>query len=191
MNCQNLYILLVLSLLICQNSLASSVKEGSKIDKNVANPTKSTEKSATKPLSSSVKEDTKIKENVENPTKATEKSITEPLSSVKEDTKIKENVENPTKSTEKSTAKPLSSEKEDTKIQENVENPTKPNKISTKPPLKGHLLMFHNQGTRSHLIVMSALAKALLENGYKVTTVFYAKMNIVHENYNEILIKDS
>ena len=51
--------------------------------------------------------------------------------------------------------------------------------------------MFHNQGTRSHLIVMSALAKALLENGYKVTTVFYAKMDIVHENYNEILIKDS
>ena len=154
---------MVLSLLICQNSLASSVKEGSKIDKNVENPTKSTEKSATKPLSSSVKEDTKIKENVENPTK----------------------------STEKSTAKPLSSEKEDTKIQENVENPTKSNEKSTKPPLKGHLLMFHNQGTRSHLIVMSALAKALLENGYKVTTVFYAKMDIVHENYNEIVIKDS
>ena len=126
---------MVLSLLICQNSLASSVKEGSKIDKNVENPTKSPEKSATKPLSSSVKEDTKIQENVENPTKSNEKS--------------------------------------------------------TKPPLKGHLLMFHNQGTRSHLIVMSALAKALLENGYKVTTVFYAKMDIVHENYNEILIKDS
>ena len=151
---------MVLSLLICQNSLASSVKEGSKIDKNVENPTKSSEKSATKPLSSSVKEDTKIQENVENPTK----------------------------STKKSTAEPLSSEKEDTKIQENVENPTKSNEKST---LKGHLLMFHNQGTRSHLIVMSALAKALLENGYKVTTVFYAKMDIVHENYNEILIKDS
>ena len=151
---------MVLSLLICQNSLASSVKEGSKIDKNVENPTKSAEKSATKPLSSSVKEDTKIQENVENPTK----------------------------STKKSTAEPLSSEKEDTKIQENVENPTKSNEKST---LKGHLLMFHNQGTRSHLIVMSALAKALLENGYKVTTVFYAKMDIVHENYNEILIKDS
>ena len=154
---------MVLSLLICQNSLASSVKEGSKIDKNVENPTKSTEKSTAKPLSSSVKEDTKIQENVENPTKSPEKSITKPLSSVKEDTKIQKDVENPTKSNEK----------------------------STKPPLKGHLLMFHNQGTRSHLIVMSALAKALLENGYKVTTVFYAKMDIVHENYNEILIKDS
>ena len=84
-----------------------------------------------------------------------------------------------------------SSVKEDSKIEKNVENPTIfSDEKSTKPPLKGHILMFHNQGTRSHLIVMSALAKALLENGYKVTTVFYAKMNIVHENYNEILIQD-
>ena len=83
-----------------------------------------------------------------------------------------------------------SSVKEGSKIEKNVENPTIFSEKSTKPPLKGHILMFHNQGTRSHLIVMSALAKALLENGYKVTTVFYAKMNIVHENYNEILIQD-
>ena len=83
-----------------------------------------------------------------------------------------------------------SSLKESSKIEKNIENPTIFSEKSTKPPLKGHILMFHNQGTRSHLIVMSALAKALLENGYKVTTVFYAKMNIVHENYNEILIQD-
>ena len=83
-----------------------------------------------------------------------------------------------------------SSVKGDSKIEKNVDNPTKISEKSTKPPVKGHILMFHNQGTRSHLIVMSALAKALLENGYKVTTVFYAKMNIVHENYNEILIQD-
>ena len=37
---------------------------------------------------------------------------------------------------------------------------------------------------------MSAVAQALLEHGYEVTTVFYAKSNIVHENYNEILIED-
>ena len=58
------------------------------------------------------------------------------------------------------------------------------------PKIKGHILFFHNQGTRSHLIVLSALAKTLMENGYKVTTVFYGKSNILHENHNEILIED-
>ena len=62
------------------------------------------------------------------------------------------------------------------------------NALQTK--IKGHILFFHNQGTRSHLIVLSAVAKSLLENGYKVTTVFYGKSNILHENYNEILIED-
>ena len=57
-------------------------------------------------------------------------------------------------------------------------------------PPKGHILFFHNQGTRSQLIVMSALAQALLDHGYEVTTVFYAKSNIVHKNYNENLIED-
>ena len=47
-----------------------------------------------------------------------------------------------------------------------------------------------NQGTRSHLFAMSAVAQALLDHGYTVTTVFYDKSNIVHENYNEILIED-
>ena len=55
-------------------------------------------------------------------------------------------------------------------------------------PTKGHILFFHNQGARSHLIVLSALAQGLLDHGYTVTTVFFAKSNIVHENYNEILI---
>ena len=89
--------------------------------------------------------------------------------------------------------------KESCKLEDNVENPSKPIEKSAHvensakidvTPLKGDILMFHNGGTRSHLIVMSALAKALLENGYKVTTVFYAKTNIVHENYDEILIED-
>ena len=74
------------------------------------------------------------------------------------------------------------------KITKNDEKPSKT--VKTVPSTKGHILFFHNQGTRSHLIVMSALAMTLLENGYTVTTVFYAKSNIVHENYNEILIED-
>ena len=55
---------------------------------------------------------------------------------------------------------------------------------------KGHILFFHNAGTRSHLIAMNALAEGLVEYGHRVTTVFYAKSNIVHENYKEILIED-
>ena len=57
-------------------------------------------------------------------------------------------------------------------------------------PEKGHILFFHTMGSRSHLIAMSALAEGLVQHGHKVTTVFYAKSNIVHENYKEILIED-
>ena len=52
------------------------------------------------------------------------------------------------------------------------------------------MYILYNQGTRSHLFAMSAVAQALLDHGYTVTTVFYDKSNIVHENYNEILIED-
>ena len=39
---------------------------------------------------------------------------------------------------------------------------------------------------------MSALAQALLDHGYTITSVFYAKSNIIlNENYNEILIEDT
>ena len=63
--------------------------------------------------------------------------------------------------------------------------------VKSAVPSKGHILFFHNQGTRSHIFVMSALAQALLDHGYTITTVFYAKSNIIHENYNEILIEDT
>ena len=63
-------------------------------------------------------------------------------------------------------------------------------KIIAKLPPKGHILFFHNMGTRSHLIAMSALAEGLVQNGHKVTSVFYAKSKIDHENYKEILIED-
>ena len=55
---------------------------------------------------------------------------------------------------------------------------------------KGHVLFFHNAGTTSHINAMKALAEGLVENGHKVTTVFYVKTNIVHENYKEIFIED-
>ena len=54
----------------------------------------------------------------------------------------------------------------------------------------GHVLFFHNAGTRSHLIAMNALARGLSEHGYQVTSVHYAKSNIVNANFNEILIED-
>ena len=69
-------------------------------------------------------------------------------------------------------------------------NETQSNVEDTDSPTKGHILFFHNAGSRSHLIAMSALAQGLLDHGYMVTTVFFAKSNIEHENYNEILIED-
>ena len=62
--------------------------------------------------------------------------------------------------------------------------------IPDKPSQKGHILFFHNAGTRSHLIAMSALAEGLVEQGHQVTSVIYAKSNIVNDNYKEILIED-
>ena len=69
-------------------------------------------------------------------------------------------------------------------------NETQSNIEDTDSPIKGHILFFHNAGSRSHLIAMSALAQGLLDHGYIVTTVFFANSNIEHENYNEILIED-
>ena len=55
---------------------------------------------------------------------------------------------------------------------------------------KGHILFFHNAGTKSHLIALNGLVESLVEHGYEVTTVFYAKSKFVHKNYNQILIED-
>ena len=55
---------------------------------------------------------------------------------------------------------------------------------------KGHILFFHNAGTRSHLIALNALAEGLVEHGHRVTSVQYMKSNINHENYTEVLIQD-
>ena len=55
---------------------------------------------------------------------------------------------------------------------------------------KGHILIFHNAGTRSHLIALNALTEGLLNNGHRVTLLAYAKSNLVHQNYKELIIKD-
>lgn len=55
---------------------------------------------------------------------------------------------------------------------------------------KGHILFFHNAGTRSHLIALNALAEGLVDHGHRVTSVQYMKSNIQHENYTEVLIQD-
>ena len=55
---------------------------------------------------------------------------------------------------------------------------------------KGHILFFHNAGTKSHLIALNGLVESLVEHGYEVTTVFYAKSKFEHKNYNQIVIED-
>ena len=56
--------------------------------------------------------------------------------------------------------------------------------------IRGHILFFHNAGTKSHLIALNGLVESLVEHGYEVTTVFYAKSKFEHKNYNQILIED-
>ena len=55
---------------------------------------------------------------------------------------------------------------------------------------KGHVLIFHNAGTRSHLMALNALAEGLVEHGNKVTSIIYAESKIANENYREILVED-
>ena len=55
-------------------------------------------------------------------------------------------------------------------------------------PNKGHILFFHHAGTTSHLNVLKSLAGGLLEKGHKVTTTFYGKTQITHDNYTEIIL---
>ena len=55
---------------------------------------------------------------------------------------------------------------------------------------KGHVLFFHQLGTKSHIFLQKTLVEGLLKRGHQVTTVFYVKTNIIHENYTEVLIKD-
>ena len=47
---------------------------------------------------------------------------------------------------------------------------------------KGHVLFFHQLGTKSHIFLQKTLVEGLLKRGHHVTTVFYVKTSIVHEN---------
>ena len=71
-----------------------------------------------------------------------------------------------------------------------IELPIKASHSEVNPVQKGHILFFHNAGTRSHLIAMNALAEGLVEHGHQVTSVIYAESKIVNDNYKEILIED-
>ena len=81
---------------------------------------------------------------------------------------------------------------------ETLPDPVKPASETAPEPIKpapaakkGHILFFHNAGTRSHLIVMNALAEGLAEDGHKVTTVFYGKMSKKNlPNLNQLVIDD-
>ena len=81
---------------------------------------------------------------------------------------------------------------------ETLPDPVKPASETVPEPVKpapsakkGHILFFHNAGTRSHLIVMNALAEGLAEDGHKVTTVFYGKMSKKNlPNLNQLVIED-
>ena len=55
---------------------------------------------------------------------------------------------------------------------------------------KGHVLFFHQLGTKSHIFLQKTLVEGLLKRGHQVTTVFYVKTGINHGNYTEVLIKD-
>lgn len=59
-----------------------------------------------------------------------------------------------------------------------------------KPCGPAKILMFHDVGTRSHLMCYFPLAEELLHRGHQVTGVFYRSAQITHPNYTEVLIPD-
>ena len=59
--------------------------------------------------------------------------------------------------------------------------------VITSKASRGHILFFHHAGTTSHLNVLKSLAGGLLDRGHRVTTAFYGKSQISHDNYTEII----
>ena len=51
-----------------------------------------------------------------------------------------------------------------------------------------HVLVFHNLGTKSHLILLTPIMEELLEEGNKVTAIIFSSVGIEHENFTEILL---
>ena len=63
--------------------------------------------------------------------------------------------------------------------------------LETSKQHKGNILFFHSLGTKSHLILMSALAEGLASHGYNVTAVWYARMPQENTaNYTQLTFDD-
>ena len=55
---------------------------------------------------------------------------------------------------------------------------------------KKHIVMFHPWGTPSHKNQFKPLIIGLLNAGHSITSVFTRQMDIVHDNYMEIIVDD-
>ena len=63
--------------------------------------------------------------------------------------------------------------------------------LSWLSPCAGYeVLIYHDMGTRSHLLQLYPIVEKLLDNGHKVTGVYFNSAKIKHENYTEILIEN-
>ena len=63
--------------------------------------------------------------------------------------------------------------------------------LSWLSPCAGYeVLIYHDMGTKSHLLQLYPIVEKLLDNGHKVTGVYFNSAKISHENYTEILIDD-
>jgi len=51
-----------------------------------------------------------------------------------------------------------------------------------------HVLVFHNLGTKSHLLLLTPIMDQLLADGNKVTAILFNSVGIEHENFTEILL---
>ena len=55
---------------------------------------------------------------------------------------------------------------------------------------KKHIVMFHPWGTPSHKNQFKPLIIGLLNAGHSITSVFTRPMDIVHDDYTEIIVED-
>ena len=57
--------------------------------------------------------------------------------------------------------------------------------------VKKHIVMFHPWGTPSHKNQFKPLIEGLLEDGNVITSVFTRPMDIVNDDYTEIIVDDT
>ena len=50
------------------------------------------------------------------------------------------------------------------------------------------ILIYHDLGTKSHLLQLYPIVEKLLDSGHQVTGIYFSSAEISHENYTEILI---